>query len=116
MAPTTHPNMINDMISVFITGTLQGCDYRRSQTDQSRRNPRAAEEATKPTQAVGVLVPDRQVSSLLKETERVWYFNHAHPGRALLVDDLIAQGLYSRPVHLRPEMMFGVVTVTKPSP
>ena len=53
---------------------------------------------------------------MLKETERVWYFNHAHPGRALLVDDLIPQGLHSRPVRLRPEMMFGVVTVIKPSP
>ena len=53
---------------------------------------------------------------MLKETERVWYVNHAHPGRALLVDDLIPQGLHSRPVHLRPEMMLRVVAIEEPRP
>jgi len=80
--------MINDMISVFITGSLQGCDYRRSQTDQSRRNPRAAEELRNRLKPSVPSYPLGRYQVMLKETERVWYFNHAHPGRALLVDDL----------------------------
>ena len=43
-------------------------------------------------------------------------FDHADPGGALLFDYLIAQRLHPRPVDLRPEMMFGVVSVVKPDP
>ena len=52
----------------------------------------------------------------VKKTECVWYLDYTHPSRALLLDDLITKGLHSCPMHLRPEMMFCVVAVKKPSP
>src|SRR5262249_16869651 len=108
--------MISETISVFIGGSLQVYDYRRSQTDHWRRNPRAAGELRNRFKSVVLSSPLGRCQVMLKKTECVWYFNHAHPSRALLLDDLIAQGLHSRPVHLWPEVMFGVVTVIKPSP
>src|SRR5438094_10627730 len=46
----------------------------------------------------------------------MWRLDHAHPCRALLIDNLVTQGVHSCPVDLRPEMMFGVVTIIKPDP
>ena len=46
----------------------------------------------------------------------MWRLDHAHPCRALLMDNLVTKSLHSCPMDLRPEMMFGVVTVKKPSP
>src|SRR6266498_963291 len=46
----------------------------------------------------------------------MWRLDDADPGGALLIDNLVAQSLYSRPMDLRPKMMFGVVTVVKPDP
>ncbi len=46
----------------------------------------------------------------------MWRLDHAHPCRALLIDNLVTQGVHSCPVDLRPEMMFGVITITKPDP
>src|SRR5215475_7879473 len=59
-------------------------------------------------------VSSRQIG--VKKTERVRHLNDTHPGFALLLDDLIAQRLHSRPMHFWPEMMFGVIAVVKPSP
>ncbi len=46
----------------------------------------------------------------------MWRLDHAHTGRALLIDDLIAKSLHACPMHFRPEMMLSVVTVIKPDP
>src|SRR6266480_190165 len=42
--------------------------------------------------------------------------DHADASGALLIDNLVAQSLYSGPMDLRPKMMFGVVTVIEPDP
>src|SRR5205809_4990391 len=52
----------------------------------------------------------------VKKAERVRWLDHTHSSSALLFDDLIAEGLYSGPMHLRPEMMFGVIAVKEPGP
>ena len=52
----------------------------------------------------------------VKETKSVRRLDYPHSGGALLVDNLVAKGLHSRPVHLWPEMMFGVVTIVEPGP
>src|SRR5437762_8116068 len=52
----------------------------------------------------------------VKKAERVRRLDHAHPSSALLFENLVTKGLYSGPMHLWPEMMFGVVTVIKPDP
>ena len=52
----------------------------------------------------------------VKKAERVRWLDHTHSSSALLFDDLIAEGLYSGPMHLRPEMMFGVIAIIKPDP
>ena len=52
----------------------------------------------------------------IKKTEGVRRFDDANAGGALLVGDLIAEGLHPGPMHLGPEMMFGVVTVEEPDP
>src|SRR6266536_3258420 len=52
----------------------------------------------------------------VKKAERVRWRDHTHTSSALLFDDLIAEGLYSGPMHLWPEMMFGVVTIVEPRP
>src|SRR5215468_7426668 len=52
----------------------------------------------------------------IQKAERVWHSDHTHPSLPLLLDNLIAERLHSRPVHLRPEMMFGVVAVVEPRP
>src|SRR6476659_3253657 len=59
-------------------------------------------------------VRSRQIG--VKKTERVRDLNDTHPGFALLLDALIAQHLHSRPMHLWPEMMFGMVAIVKPRP
>jgi hypothetical protein len=46
----------------------------------------------------------------------VWRFDYSNAGGRLLFEDLVAKGLHPSPVHLRTEMMFGVVTVKKPDP
>ena len=61
-----------------------------------------------------VSVVRRQIG--VKKTESVWHFDDPHPSRVLLFNNLIAQCLHSRPMHLRPEMMFRVITVKEPSP
>src|SRR5215831_12795220 len=53
---------------------------------------------------------------MLQKAESVWHLDHAHSGRTLLVDNLVAQGLHSRPMHLRPEMMLSMIAVIEPSP
>src|SRR5215831_10554614 len=52
----------------------------------------------------------------VKKTERVRHLYNTHPGFALLLDDLIAQCLHSRPMYLWPEMVLGVVTIVEPRP
>ena len=52
----------------------------------------------------------------MKKTERVRDFDYAHSGIALLLEDPIAESLHARPMHLRPEMVFGMITVVKPGP
>src|ERR1043166_988866 len=52
----------------------------------------------------------------IQKAERVRHLDNADSMLALLLDDLIAQRLHSRPMHLWPEMMFGVVPVIKPRP
>jgi len=61
-----------------------------------------------------VSVVRRQIG--VKKTESMWHFDDPHPSRVLLFNNLIAQCLHSRPMHLRPEMMFRVITVKEPSP
>src|ERR1700736_5681406 len=52
----------------------------------------------------------------IEETKGVRRFDDADAGGALLVDDLVAEGLHPGPMHFRPEMMFGVVAVKEPDP
>src|ERR1051325_5482512 len=52
----------------------------------------------------------------VKKTERVWHLKNTHSSLPLLLDDLIAERPHSRPVHLRPEMMFGMVAIVEPCP
>ena len=52
----------------------------------------------------------------IKKAERVWGLDYPHPRGALLVHNLVTESLRSRPMDLRPEMMFGVVTIVEPSP
>src|SRR4051794_14642874 len=52
----------------------------------------------------------------VEETERVRWLDHAHAGGALLLHDLVAEGLHSCPVHLRAEMVLGMVAVVEPDP
>src|SRR5437764_6344047 len=52
----------------------------------------------------------------IQKAECVRPFDYAHSSLALLLDDLIAQHLHSRPMHFWTEMMFGVVAVVKPCP
>src|SRR5215469_15310078 len=52
----------------------------------------------------------------VEKPKRVRHVDDAHAGFALLLDDLIAQRLHSRPMHLWPEMMFGMVAIVEPSP
>ena len=33
-----------------------------------------------------------------------------------MIDNLVTQSLYSRPMDLRPKMMFGMVTIVEPDP
>src|SRR5262245_43963654 len=44
------------------------------------------------------------------------HLNNTHAGFLLLLDDLIAERMHSRPMHLRPEMMLRVVSVVEPRP
>src|SRR6266536_221697 len=46
----------------------------------------------------------------------MWNLDHPYSRCALLLDNLIAQGLHPRPMHLRPEMMLRVVAVEEPGP
>src|SRR5438128_10790610 len=52
----------------------------------------------------------------VKKPERVRRLDHTHPSSALLFENLITKGLYSGPMHLWPEMMFGVATVKERGP
>jgi len=52
----------------------------------------------------------------VEEAEGMWRFDDAHAGGPLLVNNLVAEGLHLRPVHLRPEVVFGVVSVVEPDP
>jgi len=57
------------------------------------------------------LIGGRQIR--IKKAEGVWYHDYAHPSGALLVEYLITESLHSRPMHLRSEMMFGMVAVKR---
>src|ERR1700738_3717657 len=61
-----------------------------------------------------ILAELRQIG--IEKTESVRRLDDADAGGALLVDDLVAEGLHPGPMHLGPEMMFGVVTVKEPNP
>src|SRR5947207_4176759 len=52
----------------------------------------------------------------VKKAERVRWLDHAHPSSALLFENLVTKGLYSGPMHFRPEMMFCVVAIVEPGP
>src|SRR6478672_13442817 len=52
----------------------------------------------------------------VKKTERVRHLDNTHSSHALLLDNLIAERLHSSPMHLRPEMMFGMVAIIEPRP
>ncbi len=52
----------------------------------------------------------------IQKAECVRHLDHAHPSLALLLNDLITQRLHSRPMHLRPEMMFGMEAIVEPRP
>ena len=46
----------------------------------------------------------------------MWHLDHPYSGRALLLDNLIAQRLHLGPMDLRPEMVFGVIAIIEPGP
>src|SRR5215831_18084674 len=52
----------------------------------------------------------------IQKAQCVRHSDHPHSSLPLLLDNLIAERLHSRPVHLRPEMMFGMVAIVEPSP
>src|SRR5436190_15543908 len=52
----------------------------------------------------------------VKKAERVRWLDHAHPSSALLFENLFTKGLYSGPMHFRPEMMFCMVAIVEPDP
>src|SRR2546430_7171149 len=52
----------------------------------------------------------------IEKAESVRRFDDPNAGGALLFDDLIAESLHPGPMHLGPEMMFGVVTIKEPDP
>src|SRR4029077_748745 len=52
----------------------------------------------------------------IEEAERVRHLDYADSSFPLLLHDLIAEHLHSRPMHLWPEMVFGVVAVVEPCP
>ena len=52
----------------------------------------------------------------IQKPECVRHFDYAHSGLALLLHDLIAQRLHSRPMHLWPEVVFCVIPVVEPGP
>src|SRR4030095_1229131 len=52
----------------------------------------------------------------IEKTERVRPLDNMHSSLALLLDNLIAERLHSSPMHLRPEMMFGMVSIVEPRP
>src|SRR5262249_18974213 len=56
----------------------------------------------------------RQVG--IQKSQCVRHSDHPHSSLALLLDNLIAERLHSRPVHLRPEMMFCMVAIVEPGP
>jgi hypothetical protein len=53
---------------------------------------------------------------MLKKAESVRHLDHPHSSRPLLFDNLIPESLHSRPMHLRPEMMLGMISVVEPGP
>src|SRR6476660_8037820 len=59
-------------------------------------------------------ISSRQIR--VKETERVRHLDNTHSSHALLLDDLIAKRLHPSPMHLGPEMMFGMVAIVEPCP
>src|SRR6266567_931869 len=52
----------------------------------------------------------------VKKTKRVRWVDYAHRRSALLLENLVAESLHSRPMHFRPEMMFCMVAVEEPGP
>src|SRR3954469_4223967 len=59
-------------------------------------------------------ISSRQIR--VKKTERVRHLDNTHSSPALLLDNLIAERLHSSPMHLGPEMMFGMVAIVEPCP
>src|SRR3954470_3880050 len=52
----------------------------------------------------------------IQKPERVRHLDDANSSLALLLNNLIAQRLHSRPMDLWPEVMFCVITIVKPRP
>jgi hypothetical protein len=61
-----------------------------------------------------ILAQLRQIG--IEETEGMRRFDDANARGALLIRDLVAEGLHSGPMDLWPEMMFGVVAIKEPDP
>ena len=61
-----------------------------------------------------ILAEFRQI--WIEEAQSVGRFDDANTGGALLFNDLLPEGRHAGPMHLGPEMMFGVVTVEEPDP
>src|SRR6476660_9487506 len=59
-------------------------------------------------------ISSRQIG--VKKTELVRHLDNTHSSPALLLDNLIAERLHPSPMHLRPEMMFGMVAIVEPRP
>ena len=59
-------------------------------------------------------ISSRQIR--IQKPERMRRLDYAHSSGTLLFGNLSMQRLHSRPMHLWPEVMFGVVTIVKPRP
>src|SRR5205823_7977757 len=77
---------------------------------------KTATDARKPvrTRAIPAVVAWRAANQ--GQESRARWLDYTHPSSALLFENLVSKGLYSGPMHLWPEMMFGVVTVKEPGP
>src|SRR2546430_13156852 len=52
----------------------------------------------------------------VEKTQGVRWLDYPHPGRTLLLGNLVAKGLHSCPMNFWPEMVFGVIAVIEPGP
>src|SRR5205823_1052446 len=118
--PNTHPALMKPMVKEFISELvsyryllnwvmLSASAFGSSLKRQPMLGSRFGLEPF-PSWSLG----RRQIR--VKKAERVRRLNYAHPSSALLFENLVTKGLYSGPMHLWSEMMFGVVTVKEPGP